>query len=58
MGQGRENAKNYLAEHPEMAQDIDKKVRAMLAEGKEPPVAEVIGATETTETAETAETED
>ncbi len=58
LGQGRENAKNYLAEHPEMAQDIDKKVRAMLAEGKEPPVAEVIGATETTETAETAETED
>ena len=53
LGQGRENAKNYLAEHPEMAQEIDKKVRAQLAEGKEPPVAEVIGATETTETAET-----
>lgn len=58
LGQGRENAKNYLAEHPEMAQDIDKKVRAMLAEGKEPPVAEVIGATETTETVEIPETDD
>lgn len=58
LGQGRENAKNYLAEHPEMAHEIDRKVRAMLAEGKEPPVAEVIGATETTETVEIPETDD
>jgi recombination protein RecA len=28
IGQGRENAKNYLKEHPEMAQAIENKVRA------------------------------
>ena len=27
IGQGRENAKNYLREHPEVAQAIEKKVR-------------------------------
>ena len=27
IGQGRENAKKFLAEHPEMFADIDKKVR-------------------------------
>ncbi|NHO32358.1 recombinase RecA [Acetobacter sp. LMG 1636] len=28
IGQGRENAKNFLREHPEMAQEIERKVRA------------------------------
>jgi len=27
IGQGRENAKTYLREHPEVAQAIEKKVR-------------------------------
>jgi len=27
IGQGRENAKNYLAEHPEIMEELDKKVR-------------------------------
>ena len=27
IGQGRENAKNYLAEHPEVMEELDKKVR-------------------------------
>ena len=28
IGQGRENAKRYLGEHPEMAADIEKAIRA------------------------------
>ena len=28
IGQGRENAKNYLVEHPEMMQELDHKIRA------------------------------
>jgi len=28
IGQGRENAKNYLKEHPEIAQAIEQKVRS------------------------------
>lgn len=28
IGQGRENAKNYLLEHPEMMQELDHKIRA------------------------------
>jgi recombination protein RecA len=28
LGQGRENAKQYLAQHPELAQDIEQQVRA------------------------------
>ncbi|MBO7402397.1 MAG: recombinase RecA [Lachnospiraceae bacterium] len=30
IGQGRENAKNYLAEHPDVCKEIDTKVRAKL----------------------------
>ena len=28
IGQGRENAKQYLLEHPEMMQELDHKIRA------------------------------
>jgi recombination protein RecA len=28
LGQGRENAKKYLAENPELAQEIEEKIRA------------------------------
>ena len=30
IGQGKENARQYLKEHPEMAEDIDSKIRAKL----------------------------
>jgi recombination protein RecA len=37
IGQGRENAKRYLAEHPEMAEEIEKAIRANVqAEGGMP----------------------
>ena len=32
IGQGRDNAKQYIAAHPEIAQDLEDKVRAHLAE--------------------------
>ncbi len=32
IGQGRDNAKQYIALHPEIAQDLENKVRAHLAE--------------------------
>ena len=32
IGQGRDNAKQYIASHPEIAQDLENKVRAHLAE--------------------------
>jgi len=48
LGQGRENAKEFLKQHPEMAGAIDKEVRAHAAEaqqltrlGKSGTVAEV-----------------
>jgi recombination protein RecA len=34
IGQGRENAKTYLTEHPEAAQTIEKRVRDTIANGK------------------------
>jgi len=37
IGQGRENAKNYLKEHPEMADEIEARIRANAA-----PVAEAM----------------
>jgi recombination protein RecA len=41
IGQGRENAKQFLREHPDVAAEIDAKVRAgSLAPGSEPPNAE------------------
>src|SRR5262249_49678799 len=30
IGQGRENAKTYLEEHPEMAEELEEKIRALL----------------------------
>jgi recombination protein RecA len=37
IGQGRENAKRYLGEHPEMAAEIEKAIRAqVLSEGGMP----------------------
>ncbi len=45
IGQGRENARQYLKDHPEMAQDIDRKLREILLPGKgaEAEVAEAEG---------------
>lgn len=36
LGQGRENAKNYLKEHPELADDIERQIRVALAEKQQP----------------------
>ncbi len=36
LGQGRENAKTFLREHPEMTAEIDKAIRAQAGVGKVP----------------------
>jgi len=36
IGQGKENARAFLAEHPEMAEDIEGRLRALLLPKKEP----------------------
>ncbi len=44
IGQGRENAKIYLAEHPEVMEELDRKVRAyykLNGEGKEEPASDL-----------------
>jgi len=40
IGQGRDNAKAYLTEHPEMAEKVEKQVRASIASGAASGVAE------------------
>jgi len=40
IGQGKANAAKYLAEHPEMAQDVDAKLRDMFLSKAEPVKAE------------------
>ena len=40
IGQGRENAKTYLSEHPEMLDEIEQKVRAHYGIGGEVPEEE------------------
>ncbi len=40
IGQGRDNAKNYLTEHPEMAVRVEKQVRDSIASGAAAGVAE------------------
>jgi recombination protein RecA len=43
IGQGKENAKEYLREHPEIAKDIEAKIRAnakQLADGMTAPRSE------------------
>ena len=40
LGQGRDNARAYLEQNPELFEEIDRKVRAMFLEEKVPaPVA-------------------
>jgi recombination protein RecA len=34
LGQGRENAKAFLDEHPEIADEIERQIRSALREGK------------------------
>jgi recombination protein RecA len=48
LGQGRENAKNFLRENPSIAAAIESLIRASLSDGKTPPMDEVIGAPEET----------
>jgi recombination protein RecA len=38
IGQGKDNARNYLKEHPELAREIENKVRAALGVPELPPV--------------------
>lgn len=42
IGQGRENAKTYLAEHPEVFDEVDSAVRALLVPAKDAKEAEEI----------------
>ncbi|MBM3236289.1 recombinase RecA [Candidatus Poribacteria bacterium] len=53
LGQGRDNAKQYLREHPEIAQKIEQDIRANLGVGLKIPVSE-----ETEEGAELSEESD
>lgn len=53
LGQGRTNARNYLAEHLEIAREIDAKIREQLGLSKAEPAAVKVPADET----ETGETE-
>jgi recombination protein RecA len=39
LGQGRENAKVYLSQHPEIAVEIEQKIRASAATASTPPVS-------------------
>ena len=39
LGQGRENTKTYLIQHPELAGEIEQKIRASAATAASPPVA-------------------
>ncbi|MFC1932499.1 recombinase RecA [Chloroflexota bacterium] len=40
LGQGRENAKQYLREHPELAQEMEQKIRASATDTHHPIVGE------------------
>jgi recombination protein RecA len=40
LGQGRENAKTYLGEHPELAEEIEQKIRASAAAASTPSTAD------------------
>jgi len=40
LGQGRENAKTYLSQHPEIAKEIEQKIRASAAAAQSPPAGE------------------
>ncbi len=39
LGQGRENAKGYLDEHPDLLQEIEQQVRARMFTGEVPEAA-------------------
>jgi recombination protein RecA len=41
IGQGRENARTYLKEHPDMAQRLDEELRIALGIGSKLPAAAV-----------------
>jgi recombination protein RecA len=41
LGQGRENAKLYLKEHPEIAQKIDEEIRQAVAQAPPAPAAKI-----------------
>ena len=40
LGQGRENAKSFLGQHPEIAVEIEQKIRASADTAKSPPAAD------------------
>ena len=40
IGQGKDNARNYLKEHPELSREIENKVRAVLGVPQLPPLKE------------------
>ncbi len=44
IGQGKDNARDYLKEHPAMAQEIEAKIRAAIGVGGGPQLAEVADA--------------
>ena len=41
IGQGKDNVRNFLKEHPDVADDLEKKIRAKAFGGAEPLVAKL-----------------
>jgi recombination protein RecA len=46
LGQGRENAKQFLDEHAEIMHELEQRIRATMSDGRDLPIAIGVGATE------------
>ena len=49
IGQGKDNVRNFLKEHPDIAAEIDAKVREKVFGGAAPVVAKLAGKTDPVE---------
>lgn len=58
LGQGKENARNFLKDNPDLADEIERKIKEKLGVGVRPGAAPAEAAAETTGGAEAAATDD
>ncbi|MGW6568179.1 recombinase RecA [Streptomyces sp. NPDC054975] len=58
LGQGKENARNFLKDNPDLADEIEKKIKEKLGVGVKPGAAPAEAAAETTGGAEAAATDE
>ncbi|MFG2645508.1 recombinase RecA [Streptomyces sp. NPDC048370] len=58
LGQGKENARNFLKDNPDLADEIERKIKEKLGVGVRPGAAPAEAAAETTGGAEAATTDD